>query len=77
MRIGRLIKGSLLERSGHVHEGDEILEVNGIDMHDKHIDDAARLIVRFRSLALLLSPPTRLACAESIALHLLLPLPIE
>ena len=74
MRIGRLIKGSLLERSGHVHEGDEILEVNGIDMHDKHIDDAARLIVRFRSPAfLLLSPPT---CAQSIALHLLLQLPI-
>lgn len=45
MRIGRLIKGSLLERSGQVHEGDEVLEVNGIEMHDKHIDDAARIIV--------------------------------
>ena len=45
LKVGRLVKGSILERCGHLHEGDEILEVNDIDMRGKHIDDAARIIV--------------------------------
>lgn len=69
MRIGRLIKGSLLERSGQVHEGDEVLEVNGIEMHDKHIDDAARIIVRAALLCSVQSTSALVSAFGSIMIY--------
>ncbi|XP_061173738.1 protein PALS1-like isoform X1 [Saccostrea echinata] len=42
--IGRIVKGGTAEKSGRLHEGDEILEVNGIDMRGKNINDVSDLL---------------------------------
>lgn len=44
--IGRILKGSLVERCGMLHEGDELLEVNSIDMRGRTVNDAYEIIVR-------------------------------
>ncbi|CAG9819508.1 unnamed protein product [Phaedon cochleariae] len=36
--VGRVIRGGAAEKSGLLHEGDEILEVNGIEMRGKSIN---------------------------------------
>ena len=42
--IGRIVKGGTAEKSGMLHEGDEILEVNGIDMKGKNINDVSEML---------------------------------
>lgn len=42
--IGRIVKGGTAEKSGLLHEGDEILEVNGIDMKGKNINDVSEML---------------------------------
>ncbi|KAK3092558.1 hypothetical protein FSP39_004425 [Pinctada imbricata] len=42
--IGRIVKGGTAERSGMLHEGDEILEVNSIDMKGKNINDVSEML---------------------------------
>ncbi|XP_048734647.2 protein PALS1-like isoform X3 [Ostrea edulis] len=42
--IGRIVKGGTAEKSGLLHEGDEVLEVNGIDMRGKNINDVSDLL---------------------------------
>ncbi|XP_022093780.1 MAGUK p55 subfamily member 5-like isoform X2 [Acanthaster planci] len=37
--IGRIIKGGMAERSGLLHEGDEILEINGNDIRGKSVNE--------------------------------------
>jgi len=47
--IGRIVKGGAAEKSGLLHEGDEILEINGIDIRGKSINDVCDLMVRVNS----------------------------
>lgn len=42
--IGRVVYGGLAQKSGLLAEGDEILEVNGISMHGKNINQVVELI---------------------------------
>lgn len=42
--IGRIVKGSAAEKSGLLHEGDEILEVNGIEMKGRSVNDVCGLL---------------------------------
>ncbi|XP_046370453.2 protein PALS1-like isoform X2 [Haliotis rufescens] len=42
--IGRIVKGGAAEKSGLLHEGDEILEVNGIDMRGKNVNDVSEML---------------------------------
>ncbi|XP_055957113.1 protein PALS1 isoform X2 [Patella vulgata] len=42
--IGRIVKGGAAEKSGLLHEGDEIVEVNGIDMRGKNVDDVSEIL---------------------------------
>ncbi|CAH1792248.1 unnamed protein product [Owenia fusiformis] len=37
--IGRIVKGGAADKSGLLHEGDEILEINGEDMRGKTVND--------------------------------------
>lgn len=47
MQLARLLKGGLLEQSGRVLAGDEIVRVSGwVALQDKSVDEAARLLVR-------------------------------
>ncbi|CAG5135007.1 unnamed protein product, partial [Candidula unifasciata] len=42
--IGRIVKGGVAEKSGLLHEGDEVLEVNGIDMRGRNINDVSEML---------------------------------
>ncbi|RUS84786.1 hypothetical protein EGW08_007470 [Elysia chlorotica] len=42
--IGRIVKGGAAEKSGLLHEGDEILEVNGVDMRGRNINDVSEML---------------------------------
>ena len=39
MVIGRVVKGGAAERSGQLHPGDEVLEVNGLKLKGKSVHD--------------------------------------
>lgn len=43
--ISRIVKGGTAEKSGLLHEGDEILDINGIDMKGKDINDVSEMLV--------------------------------
>lgn len=42
--IGRVVKGGAADKSGLLHEGDEVLQVNGIDMRGKTIHDVCDIL---------------------------------
>lgn len=42
--IGRIVRGGAAEKSGLLHEGDEILEVNGIEMRGKSVNDVCSIL---------------------------------
>lgn len=42
--IGRIVKGGAAEKSGLLHEGDEILEVNGIEMKGRNVNNVCDLL---------------------------------
>ena len=46
MIVGRIVKGGMAEKSGLLHEGDEIIEINGIDIRGKSVNDVCDLMVR-------------------------------
>lgn len=46
--VSRVVKGGAAERSGLLSEGDEILEINGIPMRGKHVNEVHDLLVRGR-----------------------------
>ena len=43
--IGRIVRGGAAEKSGLLHEGDEILEINGVDIRGKTVNDVCDLMV--------------------------------
>ena len=42
--IGRIVKGGAAEKSGLLHEGDEILEVNGFEMKGRNVNQVCDLL---------------------------------
>lgn len=44
--VSRVVKGGAAERSGLLSEGDEILEINGIPIRGKHVNEVHDLLVR-------------------------------
>lgn len=44
--VSRVVKGGTAESSGLLREGDEILEINGISIRGKHINEVHDLLVR-------------------------------
>lgn len=47
--IGRIVKGGAAEKSGHLHEGDEILEVNGVEVRGKSVNDICDMLAGMHS----------------------------
>lgn len=43
--IGRIVKGGAADKSGLLHEGDEILEINGTDVRGKTIGEVCDFMV--------------------------------
>ncbi len=44
--VSRVVKGGAAESSGLLNEGDEILEINGISIRGKHVNEVHDLLVR-------------------------------
>lgn len=44
MIIGRIVRGGAAQKSGLLHEGDEVLEVNGVEMRGKSINDVCDIL---------------------------------
>lgn len=42
--IGRVVKGGTAEKCGLLHEGDEILEVNGVEMRGKTVNEVCDIL---------------------------------
>lgn len=50
--VSRVVKGGAAERSGLLSEGDEILEINGVPIRGKHVNEVHDLLVRTSAPAL-------------------------
>ncbi|KAG8178780.1 hypothetical protein JTE90_022410 [Oedothorax gibbosus] len=57
--IGRIVKGGAAEKSGLLHEGDEILEVNGIEMRGKSVNDVCDILATMNGTLTFLIIPTQ------------------
>lgn len=62
--IGRIVRGGAAEKSGLLHEGDEILEVNGIGMRGKSVNDVYDLLSAMTGTLVFLIVP---ACSPPIS----------
>ncbi|KAL1505864.1 hypothetical protein ABEB36_005323 [Hypothenemus hampei] len=56
--IGRVVRGGAAEKSGLLHEGDEILEVNGIEMRGKSINAVCDILKDMEGSLTILVIPT-------------------
>ena len=54
--IGRIVKGGVAEKSGLLHEGDEILEINGVEIRGMSINDVCDMMVCILFITCLLAP---------------------
>ncbi|KAL7059011.1 hypothetical protein AAHC03_013030 [Spirometra sp. Aus1] len=63
--IGRIMSGGLIERSGLLNEGDELLSVNGIDLTGKDVDYVSDTLMGLSGRIVLLVAPA-LPITESV-----------
>ena len=57
--VGRIIKGGAADRSGLLHEGDEILEVNEVELRGKNVNEVCDILARMTgTLTMLVVPVT-------------------
>lgn len=62
--VSRVVKGGAAERSGLLNEGDEILEINGIPIRGKHVNEVHDLLQQMHgSLTFLLIPSSQIKAA--------------
>lgn len=54
---GRVVRGGAAEKSGLLHEGDEVLEVNGVEMRGKTVNEVCDILAGMQgSLTFLILP---------------------
>ncbi|XP_022623815.1 MAGUK p55 subfamily member 5 isoform X1 [Seriola dumerili] len=59
--VSRVVKGGAAERSGLLSEGDEILEINGISLRGKHVNEVHDLLQQMHgTLTFLLIPSSQI-----------------
>ena len=57
--VGRIIKGGVADRSGLLHEGDEVLEVNEMELRGKNVNEVCDILARMQgTLTMLVVPVT-------------------
>ncbi|KAG7207713.1 hypothetical protein KM043_009330 [Ampulex compressa] len=55
--IGRVVRGGAADKSGLLHEGDEVLEVNGVEMRGKSVNEVCDILAGMQgSLTFLVLP---------------------
>ncbi len=42
--IGRVVRGGAAEKTGLLHQGDEVLEVNGVSMRGKSVNEVCDIL---------------------------------
>lgn len=57
--VGRIVKGGAAEKSGLLHEGDEILEINGIDIRGKSVNDVCDIMANMTGTLTFLIVPAQ------------------
>ncbi|GIY90530.1 MAGUK p55 subfamily member 5 [Caerostris darwini] len=57
--VGRIVKGGIAEKSGLLHEGDEILEVNGLELRGKTVNDVCDIMASMSGTLTFLIVPTQ------------------
>ncbi|XP_061668923.1 MAGUK p55 subfamily member 5b [Syngnathoides biaculeatus] len=63
--VSRVVKGGTAERSGLLNEGDEILEINGVSVRGKHVNDVHDLLQQMHgTLTFLLIPSSQIKPAQ-------------
>merc|ERR1719402_2023032 len=55
--VGRIIKGGVADRSGLLHEGDEILEVNEVELRGKNVNEVCDILARMTGTLTMLVVP--------------------
>ena len=55
--LGRVVRGGAADKSGLLHEGDEVLEVNGVEMRGKSVNEVCDILAGMQgSLTFLIFP---------------------
>ena len=57
--VARIIRGGTAEACGSLNEGDEILEVNEIELRGKHVDEVCDILQKMQGTLTFLVVPTR------------------
>lgn len=58
--IGRIVSGGAAQKSGLLHEGDEIVEINGVQMQDKSVEEVCELLADMNgTLTFLIKPSNK------------------
>lgn len=55
--VGRIIRGGAADRSGLLHEGDEILEVNEVELRGKNVNEVCDILARMSGTLTMLVVP--------------------
>ncbi|XP_017783913.1 PREDICTED: MAGUK p55 subfamily member 5 isoform X2 [Nicrophorus vespilloides] len=63
--VGRVVRGGAADKSGLLHEGDEILEVNGIEMRGKSVNTVCDILAAMEGTLTFLIVPASQARAHS------------
>ncbi|XP_018588951.1 protein PALS1 [Scleropages formosus] len=70
--ISRIVKGGAAERSGLLHEGDEILEINGIEIRGKDVNEVFDILAEMHGMltfVLIPSPQTKPPPTKETVVH--------
>ncbi|KAK7103098.1 hypothetical protein V1264_018062 [Littorina saxatilis] len=63
--IARIVQGGAAEKSGLLHEGDEILDVNGIDMRGKNVNEVSEMLANMSGTITFMIIPAHTCVEES------------
>lgn len=67
--VSRVVKGGAAESSGLLSEGDEILEINGISIRGKHVNEVHDLLVRDGCYSALFYSESTVPCTHVRSVH--------
>uniref|UniRef100_A0A3P9AP95 Protein PALS1 n=1 Tax=Esox lucius TaxID=8010 RepID=A0A3P9AP95_ESOLU len=70
--ISRIVKGGAAERSGLLHEGDEILEINGVEIRGKDVNEVFDILADMHgnlTFVLIPSPQTKPPPVKETVVH--------
>ncbi|KAL4630411.1 MAGUK p55 subfamily member 5-A-like isoform X1 [Arapaima gigas] len=71
--ISRIVRGGVAERSGLLHEGDEILEINGTEIRGKDINEVFDLLANMHgtlTFVLIPGPQNRVSFHKESVMHM-------